>query len=255
LCIAIRQSAPAAAASVAVLRLSSTPLSHPMVTGAELKQQDNFPADSQKQPKDCWPAPCEQQPLSSQEALDGFKLQARELRRRRAAELRRINRTAPYNSTQTTFLKANQPSSQPNTQNIIPLSEPTNFGIITVMPPPDLTSEALQSGESPAKVARASNAAQTKLPPIQFKRVNSNPSPNSYKVDTNQAPQNNTNGTRLGAQQQPIWSHLNFQSSVNSHLSLLQPNESHVSHQVSKEDASSDVQHHAPLDGENLPLE
>ncbi|KAG0622992.1 hypothetical protein M758_3G140100 [Ceratodon purpureus] len=218
-----RQSAP----SAVDLALKPTGLSSsPMVTSAALKQlQDNYP-NSEKQFKiSTWPAPCtEQQPLSSsQEAqMDGFQLQARELKRRRAAEQRRNNRTVPYNSTLATFIKPNQPTSQPNPKNSPPLnSETTTFGSITVMPPPDLTSKDVQPGESPAKIARASHVTHTK-PPILFKRVNSHRnSPNSYKPDTNQAPQNNNNingSTHLPAppQQRPIGSHLNFQSSQNS---------------------------------------
>lgn len=232
MCIANRQSAPPPPI-LASPHLTPRILPHAIIASGEeqlkLKEEST---DSQKQSNNNWPAICEQPPLSSHGALDGFKLQARELRRRRAAEFRKNNRTVPYNSTHTTFMKGTQ---QSVSQNSPSMTETTTFGSITVTPPPAPISENLSKD----------NVTQTK-PPIQFKRLFNNPSPNSYKIDTSQENTKTTNPL-----QQPIGSHLNFQSqsakpqgkhllnSINSHLPLLQPKDNHFS----KNGANSDVRH------------
>ncbi|KAG0553588.1 hypothetical protein KC19_12G023200 [Ceratodon purpureus] len=224
---------------VATPRSTSAPLSHPMVAGAEVKRQEE-PLDSQA--KNMWPAPSEvQQPLPSQDALDGFKLQARELRRRRAAELRRNNRTVPYNSTHTTFMKATPPS-QLNAQNSPRVSEATPFGSVT-------NHQNVQSAVN-STTATKENVTPSK-PSFQLKR------PNPF---TNQAPPNNhryvpaqpqpTGGNQVNFQSQNLNStnaktsqqlgertfgnhraggHLPLLQSINSHLPLLQPEDGHVS--------------------------
>ena len=246
MCTVDRQSTPPPVL-VATPRSNSTPLSHPMVAGAELKRQEES-MYSQKQAKNMWPAPSKvQQPLSSQDALDGFKLQARELRRRRAAELRRNNRTVPYNSTHTTFMKANPPSQYNSPQ----LSETTSFGAVTDVLPPGFTNQNMQPAVNSTTITK-----ETVTPPkpsFQFKR------PNPF---TNQASRNNHRYVPVSAQLQPTGSNpVDFQSqnlnssnskaapqlgertfannqagghmpllqSINSHLPLLQPEDGHMS--------------------------
>lgn len=235
MCAVDRQSAPPPAL-VATPRSTSALLSHPMVAGAELKRQEE-PMDSQKQAKDLWPAPSEvQQSLSSQDALDGFKLQARELRRRRAAELRRNNRTVPYNSTHTTFMKASP--SQLNTQNSPRENETTPFGTITVVPP-NFLNQNLQTAENSTPAVKE-NATPTK-PPLQLKRPNpftNQASQNNHRYVPAQAPQTGSSQVNFQSQNSTKTAHqlgertfakhhqgghLPLLQSINSHMPLLQP--------------------------------
>ncbi|XP_024357182.1 uncharacterized protein [Physcomitrium patens] len=238
--------APPSAPSVSSTS-TSAPSSHPLVAvdtvspSAESKPQE----ESEKQVKTSWPVPSEQQPVSSQETFDGFKLQARELRRRRAAELRRNNRTVPYNSSHSTFVKTSQPPPHPTPENSSLITEPTTFDSIKVAPPPDFTNKTT---ENPNKIPSSMK------PWFPFKRPN--PFANACKMDDTQMPQNSP-------QQQPIGSHLNNSlsqnaipgenyakkphhadqdthkpvlQSVNSHLPLLHSGDSQMSNSGSKEE-------------------
>jgi hypothetical protein len=217
MCVVDRQQpAPPPALVVATPLPSPAPFSLPMVAGVELKRQEDS--------LNMWPAPSEvQQALSSQDALDGFKLQARELRKRRAVELRRSNRTVPYNSTHTTFMKASPP---PNAQTSPRVSEMTSpFGSA------DFTTTVTKENVAPSK------------PAFQLKR------PNPF---TSQADPQNNHRTYVPAQTGST-NQVNFQSqsssgfktiqqfanhqagghmplqlqSMNSHLPLLQPEDGH----------------------------
>jgi len=229
-------------------------LSHTTIVNRE--EQLELQVGSQRISKNNWPSISEQPPLSSQGALDGFKLQARELRKRRATEFRKNNRSVPYNSTHTTFMKETQPSILLSSQISPSTSETTKFGSITMIPPLENT----MLGENLMKNLPKDNVTQTKIP-IQFKKL-SNP---SSKMDTNQTIGNKNNNSSLPTHQQPIGSHLNFQSqnsrpidlqqkhslqSINSHLPLLQPKDNHFTN--NKNGANLDAH---LVERDNLPQE
>jgi hypothetical protein len=151
-----------------------------------VEQPKSSTAVSKEEGRATWPTDSTEQPLSPQETLDGFKLQARELRRRRAAELRRNNRAVPYNTAHTTFIKPNTQPLPPGGQQHPPLAQP---------PVAEMKFSAMPSDDQkPSKPVKGSSGTRKHFPATK------EPSDLTagfalYKTDSNPVPQNNITST------------------------------------------------------------
>lgn len=244
---------------------------HVSVPMAEVMAQPKTPEvqEPEKDIKTSWP-PASDQTLSSQDALDGFKLQARELRRRRAAELRRNHRTVPYNTTHTTFVKNQAPQGGRNSPPAITqlATEVKEFKGVSS---PEYANKNLHPDGS-SKVLKESTSVEQ----IQIKKTHNsfNSGAILYKIDANPSSHENPR-TQPSSSQHPESSfakhhdqtahitqhshmmqptsssgHLPLLQSINSHLPLLQPKDSHMN-----QNKPAQENHHSPLDSNNLPTE
>ncbi len=158
----------------------------------EAKEPKNLEGNS------CWSSLIAHQTVvPSQDPLDGFKLQARELRKQRATELRRGNRTVPYNANHITFVKACQApqviSQAPNIGKTIPQQKKSSTPVAesakssSAVP----TSELTDLG-SKTKASVQSSSGTSAAHQVQKEKTNSpsfDSAPFSYKLEMDLLPQ------------------------------------------------------------------